>query len=234
MSVARIWQSADVAKGYLEGTRAAIPLATQQIDVMLRLLRAARPVRRFLDLGCGDAVLAAAVLSESPDAEAVCLDFSDEMLAAARRRLPNAHVLAVDYGAPAWTAAVAQWSPFDAIVSGFSIHHQPDDRKRALYAELLSMLAPGGLFLNLEHVQSPSGWVEAVHDDLFIDCLHAHRGNVPRTAIAESYHGRADKAANILAPVDKQVEWLRELGFRDADCYFKIFELSVFGGRKGD
>ena len=43
---------------------------------------------------------------------------------------------------------------------------------------------------------------------------------------------RADKAANILAPVDDQCRWLREIGFADVDCYFKAFELALFGGRK--
>ena len=28
------------------------------------------------------------------------------------------------------------------------------------------------------------------------------------------------------------IEWLRELGYRHADCYFKWFELAVFGGVK--
>ena len=37
---------------------------------------------------------------------------------------------------------------------------------------------------------------------------------------------------NILAPVELQCEWLRRIGFEDVDCYFKIFELAVFGGRR--
>ncbi len=43
---------------------------------------------------------------------------------------------------------------------------------------------------------------------------------------------RADRAANILAPVEDQCRWLRAIGFRDVDCYFRIYELAVFGGRK--
>ena len=43
---------------------------------------------------------------------------------------------------------------------------------------------------------------------------------------------RPDKAANILAPVDEQCRWLREIGYEDVDCYLRILELAVFGGRK--
>jgi tRNA (cmo5U34)-methyltransferase len=28
------------------------------------------------------------------------------------------------------------------------------------------------------------------------------------------------------------VGWLREIGFQQADCYFKWLELAVFGGQK--
>jgi hypothetical protein len=43
---------------------------------------------------------------------------------------------------------------------------------------------------------------------------------------------RPDKAANILAPVEAQCDWLREIGYEDVDCYFKVLELAVFGGRR--
>ena len=58
-----------------------------------------------------------------------------------RGRRP-AHFVLADYGVPSWTASVAEWSPYDAIVSGFSIHHQPDDRKRAVYRRDLRTVEP--------------------------------------------------------------------------------------------
>lgn len=232
--MADVWKSAAVVENFLSGVRGAIPLAGEQIDVLLRLLKAAgRPIERFLDLGCGDGVLAAAILSAYPHAKAVCVDFSEPMLQAARSRLPiSAHVATIDYADPQWTSFVAPFAPFDAIVSGFSIHHQPDERKREIYAECHALLAPGAMFVQVEHVASPSAWVEALHDDLFLDHLSAFDTSRRREDIAAAYHTRADKSANILAPVDLQLGWLRDIGFTDVDCYLKIFELAVFGGRK--
>jgi hypothetical protein len=55
-----------------------------------------------------------------------------------------------------------------------------------------------------------------------------------REQIAEEYVHRTDKVGNILAPVEDQCEWLRSCGFSDVDCYFKVFELAIFGGRRPD
>ena len=33
-------------------------------------------------------------------------------------------------------------------------------------------------------------------------------------------------------PSKQQCAWLRDIGFTDVDCYLKVFELAVFGGRR--
>ena len=98
-----------------------------------------------MDLGCGDGILGRALFGQRPDARGVFLDFSETMIAAARDKLiasPYEAVFMVqDYGQPGWVQAVVEQSPFDVIVSGFSIHHQPDHRKKAIYKELFDLLA---------------------------------------------------------------------------------------------
>ena len=42
----------------------------------------------------------------------------------------------------------------------------------------------------------------------------------------------ADKKENKPASVEMQCQWLRGIGFQDVDCFFKTFELALFGGRK--
>ena len=155
---------------------------------------------------------------------------------AARRRLGEyggrAEYVPADYAVPEWVEAVRPFAPFDAAISGFSIHHQPDDRKQRVYGEIYALLATGGVFVNIEHVSSPTEWLTALYDELFVDRLHAIHPAATRAELAARYYNRSDKAANILAPVEVQCQWLREIGFTDVDCYLKIFELAVFGGRK--
>jgi SAM-dependent methyltransferase len=235
-----VWQSAALTEQFLTGVRGAIPLAQAQIDVMLRLTKAAQPeLRRFLDLGCGDGILGHALLRLAPDAHGVFLDFSEPMLDAARKRLGSSDrlaFLAEDYGQPAWVERVSAYAPFDVIVSGFSIHHQPDTRKQAVYRELYDLLTPGGIFLNLEHVKSPTPWLEQQFDEAMVDATYQYHlstgGTRSREAVANEFYYRPDKAANILAPLETQLGWLRDIGYQQVDCYLKIFELALFGGVK--
>jgi tRNA (cmo5U34)-methyltransferase len=232
-----VWKASTLAQLYLDGVRGAIPLATEQVDVMMTLIGATgRSVECFLDLGCGDGILSAAVLERFPEAHGTLVDFSVPMLERAAKRFESGtrpvSFVNADYAQPRWTHAVKDFAPFDVVISGFSIDYQPDVRKREIYEEILDLLRPGGIFTNVEHVASATSWVAALHDELFIDHLQAHHTDRSREQVADAYYRRPNKAANILAPVEAQCVWLRNLGFTDVDCYLKIFELAVFGGRK--
>jgi ubiquinone/menaquinone biosynthesis C-methylase UbiE len=231
----QVWKSASVVNYYFEGTRKGMPLALEQFDVMVRTLKAApHPIRHFLDLGCGDGNIGHVLLQAFPQSSGVFLDFSEPMLEAGRERLSEYGSRAVfvqgDYGDPNWIDLIQQHTPFDAVVSGFSIHHQPDERKRTLYQQIYDLLKPDGVFINLEHVAPASAWVESLFDELMIDTIYASQQGQTREEVALAHHSRPDKAANILAPVETQCDWLREIGFEHVDCYIKIFELAVFGG----
>ena len=165
------WRSSSVVSKYLEELRESRPFLKEQIEVMLRLVSAlGRPVNRFMDLGCGDGLLAEAIFEKHPQAIGILADYSTPMLDAARLRMEqfsgSVDFRNIDYGAPEWIEVVAESMPFDLIVSGFSIHHQPDDRKRRIYDEIFRMLQPGGMFINLEHVASPTPRLERLWDDV--------------------------------------------------------------------
>ena len=134
------------------------------------------------------------------------------MIAAAQARFAGderVSVITLDLNDP-----LPDLGSFDAVVSSFAIHHLPDARKRVLYREIFEALAPGGRFCNLEHVSSPT---EALHEEFF-------------AALGQSV---ADEdPSNECIPVDVQLEWLREIGFRDVDCFWKWRELALLSGTK--
>jgi ubiquinone/menaquinone biosynthesis C-methylase UbiE len=191
-----------------------------------------QPVR-VIDLGCGDGFLARAVLSEFPTAHALLIDHSEPMVRRAHEAMrPFSGRYEIRHGdlSESLSALVGD-GPFDLIVSGYAIHHLPTTRKRSLYREVYDLMRPGGLFVNVEHVASATPELEAAHDEAYIDHIVAVTGR-DSTEVEREYHGRPDKADNILEPVEAQVGWLREIGFEQADCYFKWLELGVFGGQR--
>jgi ubiquinone/menaquinone biosynthesis C-methylase UbiE len=237
----QVWKTAELSRNFLEGVRGAIPLASEQIEVLVRIIKIFRgEVHNFLDLGCGDGILARAICANYPDSQGVLLDLSETMLQSAQKKCSSLEsklvYLQEDFGEATWVKKVQKYAPFDVIISGFSIHHQPDERKQAIYGEIYQLLSSGGVFLNLEHVASGSPLGEKLFDQLFIDSLYSYHQNQgsqeSRAEIDQKYYNRADKKANILTSVELQCSWLREIGFTDVDCFFKIFEIALFGGIK--
>ena len=235
------WQQEKTVQWFLDSVRGAIPFAREQFAVTLQIVENGRqPVRRFLDLGAGDGVLSSVLLARYPTAEPVLVDFSPPMLAAAKERLAplatRPTFLEVDLATPAWRESVATYAPFDAIVSSFAIHHLEDERKRALYSELLDLLAPGGTFAHIEHVAPDAPWMTRVFDEGMIDAIweYGRRSDqaLTRDAAATAYANRLDRDDNRLAPLDTQCAWLRDAGYTQVTAPFRWYEIAVFGGHR--
>lgn len=204
-----LWTSTEHALSYL-GRADTLPHRTEGEGVLLD--HVPKTVRRILDLGTGNGRLLALLKIERPQAQAIALDFSPTMLEAARARFDEDETVQIvthnlDHPLP-------DLGTFDAIVSSFAIHHLADERKRSLYSEIFSLLEPGGIFCNLEHVASPT------------DRLHQ------QFRVAMGIDQEPDDPSNKLLDVETQLQWLREIGFDDVDCYWKWLELALLIGVK--
>ena len=208
MSAENRWVDADHARAYL-ANRESIPYRAEGMAVLAQFVPS--EVSRVLDLGTGDGILMAMIRELRPGAEGVACDFSDEMLDRARERFSRDAAVALvahDLDEP----LPADWGTFDLVVSSFAIHHVNDHRKAALYGEVFALLSAGGVFLNLEHVASPTS-------ELHVDFL---------TAIGTTLEH--DDPSNQLVSVERQLGWLREIGFTQVDCHWKWRELALLAG----
>jgi tRNA (cmo5U34)-methyltransferase len=232
-----VWQRPELVGEFLDERQALLPLIDIQEDLIRRLFeRRGHLVRRFLDVGSGDGAMSALLRSVAPLAEAVLVDFSEPMLAHAEQRLgPPAgrwQAVRADLSQPQWLEALPD-GPYDAAISSLAIHHLPADRKRALFAELFSLLEPGGMFVNLDIV-TIAGPLAGLFDEQMaanaIAAEHRHRGGrsdeeVERELLAGDEDDRPDSAAS-------QLQWLGEAGFAWVELHFKWAEGAIFGAVK--
>lgn len=231
------WQDASTAATYREARR-GIPFADAHFEIARQIIRAhGLDVRRVLDLGAGDGMATADLLPHYPVERAVLVDFSEPMLAEARRQLgdrpEDIRFVWGDLFHSQWREDADALGPFDLAISRFAIHHLPDERKRILFGEILDLLRSGGLFVNIEHVASHSLVYERAFYRSIAEGIFAVEGGTRSVEEIEAKYTHPDeRAANILAPVEDQLGWLRDIGFVDVDCLFKAFELAVFAGRK--
>jgi trans-aconitate 2-methyltransferase len=123
---------------------------TRPVRDLVAALRA-RPVRAAVDLGCGPGNSTEVLAQRYAGADITGLDSSDDMLTAARRRLPGLRFEQADI--LDWRAA----QPVDVILANASLQWLPDHQ--ALWPRLLAQLAPEGQLA----VQMPDNLAEPAH-----------------------------------------------------------------------
>lgn len=205
-----LWVNEEHAISYLR-EREALPHRVDALEQLCELLP--EKVERVLDLGTGDGITLALVVSARPGATGIGLDFGQEMLRRAHEEFAGDDRVAFDHH------DLEQPLPdglgeFDVVVSSFAIHHLAPARQRALYAEVFAILRPGGRFVNAEHVASPT---QALHEE-FLAAL----GRRPYD----------DDPSNQLVAVAQHLTWLNEIGFANSDCFWKWRELAVLAGTR--
>jgi tRNA (cmo5U34)-methyltransferase len=229
------WQQDGLVDEFLRDRQRLLPLLDVQEDLIEQAFRRhGRTVARFLDIGAGDGASSALLRRVFPEAEAVLVDYSEPMLARAERRLgaPGEgrwRAVRGDLREPSWCEGLAG-APFDAAVSSFAIHHLPAERKRALYAEVFDLVAPGAMFVNLDFVLI-GGPLAGLFDEQMAAnaiALEHRRGGgrsdeqVEGDMLSDSGDDQPDSA-------EDQLRWLAEAGFEPAELHFKWAEAAIFG-----
>lgn len=250
------WQQEELAASFAERRRILIPLLELQEDVLTRLFsRSEHPVRRFLDVGAGAGAMSELMLGAGvaggagSESSGVLVDFSQPMLARAGVNLAEYagrwQAVTGDLNDPAWRDALPG-GRYDAVVSGLAIHHLPPKRKPALFAEILELLEPGGMFVNMDYVAIDGPLRGLFDEEMLANAVRAassseagREGGGARHEHALSPHEEADLEDDDDRPdtVEDQLGWLRDVGFEQVEVHFKWAEAAIFGGMrpvKGD
>lgn len=118
-----------------------------------------------LDLGSGPGSLAVRLIKRIPAATVVAIDSDPLLLALGEAAWDGRHASVIrsaptgslrfadhDLRVPGWSGALGLERTADAAVSTTALHWLPPDALAAMYAEVATVLRPGGLVLNGDHL----------------------------------------------------------------------------------
>jgi len=180
---------------------------------------------KILELGVGTGLTAERILRKRPNAEYTAVDFSEQMLAGARQRLTQYDVTFVngDY------SQIGLAKDNDLVVSVVGIHHQEtDDDKKRLFQRIYDTINDTGAFIfgDLVTYRNP---IRAWFNE-WRHFRHLKRNASDEQTFREWEHHH--KELNRLAPLEDQVDWLREVGFREVKVIYNKVNTALVYAKK--
>ena len=243
------WHSDEYVAGYVERARREAASGGERLDLLADLIPFGKddPIT-VLDVGGGFGRISAVVLEGFPNARVTLHDYAEPMLARARTFLApyadRVQFVKADLFSTDWLAAAGGPSGqrFDAVVSAIALHNlQDSDRLREIYREIYGVLNDGGCFLSLDIVNAASREMHLRYGKV----SHARRQRTIAAAerrgeTVEIRRGSGADGSDPLswewppfpASVGEQIEWLRDAGFSQVDCFWKDLGNALVGGFK--
>lgn len=136
-----------------------LPDREERFRVMLDAVEALvgdRP--RVLDLACGTGTITARVLRRFPGAVTTGVDQDPALLTIARGHFAGDErtgFVTADLTDPDWPSLLP-YDSYDAVLTATALHWLAPDPLRELYGRLRTLVRPGGVLLNADHMPDPA------------------------------------------------------------------------------
>lgn len=132
-----------------------LPDREERFRVMLDMVEAlVGPAPRVLDLACGTGSISDRLLKRFPDAESVGVDLDPALLAIAEGYFEGesrVQFVRADLKDPRWPEKLPH-TTYDAVLTATALHWLYTEDLRALYGQLGTLVRPGGVFMNADHM----------------------------------------------------------------------------------
>jgi ubiquinone/menaquinone biosynthesis C-methylase UbiE len=181
-----------------------------------------------MDLGAGTGLLSQFVIATFPNARITLIDIADQMLEQAKTRLQsygNQMCFKVsDYAVDDISDSLER---YDLILSALSIHHLSSLEKHRLFMKIYSALKKGGLFINADQTLGETPEINELY-------MNNWWSRIRSTSLTEKDFEAAQgrMLADKKDPLSHQLQWLKEIGFVQENCWFSDFSFSVYSGQK--
>ena len=214
-------------KNYDEVIRKIIPYYEESLSAIIDVLvEMGTYPKSILDIGVGTGNLALKLLRAFPEASLTGIDLVEDFIEATesklsdysdRIQLVNSDINDFEFNAS-----------YDLVVASFVFHHLTDEHKLKLYREIYRSLNAPGSFVNADFVDSGSPYFGKIFDELRMDQMREQ--GLSENYVEENYVEH--RKIEIPTPVERQMSWLREIGFQEVECIWKYLNLATCIGTK--
>jgi tRNA (cmo5U34)-methyltransferase len=181
---------------------------------------------RVLDLGAGTGVLAKMIASKYPRAQLELVDISPAMLQIAETSFSQNNLARISFQVMDYVQDSFK-DTYDLIVSSLSIHHLDDSDKEKLFHKVITLLEPGGFFVNADQVLGENEVAENIFRKTWLRQVK-ERGVTDSALQASLERMKEDK----MAPLSSQISWLEQAGFVDITTWYQHYNFVVYSGTK--
>jgi tRNA (cmo5U34)-methyltransferase len=231
------WSQSDNVKAYQDDADHYLPERATLLNVLVSFYRhfvKQGDSARVLDLGCGDGIVAAALLRADPSIRLQAIDGSEDMIVAARERLSGLRV--GNFRVATFQELIADTivvGPFDCVVSAFAIHHINLAEKQALFQWVFRNLNSSGVFLNLDVVLPSAPSHEEWYYSLWREWIERHQ---EENGISKDFRHIPSRARagpeNHYDTLKDQLDALQQAGFAEVECHCRFGLFGIYTGRK--
>ncbi len=232
------WARTDFVQQYRDNADIYIVERRRMFEIMKSFYRyfiSNKAGPAILDLGCGDGIITHELLSIDRSIKATLIDGSDDMLQKAKERLKDFSDMIFRTISFQEILRNGQLDNiYDFIMSAQAIHHLSRDEKKQLYDIIYSHIHRGGFFMNIDVTIAPSDPLEQWYMKLWQEWMDNEKNSLgieggPFQDVISRYKEAQENRPDT---IEGQLSMLKDIGFRNVDCYYKYGIFTVFGGMK--
>ncbi|MFA7074952.1 MAG: methyltransferase domain-containing protein [Endomicrobiaceae bacterium] len=181
---------------------------------------------KILDLGCGTGNVSLKILNGFPKAEILCVDLSQNMIDIAKNKLSKYKNISFAVGN---IADFEFKNTYDVILSSLAVHHlKTDEDKAKFYKMIFGILNKNGIFANADEILGENKYLQNVNMKLWTEYM---KKNFSEREVSEKWL-KAYESEDRPSKLIKQLEWMKNAGFKDVDIIWKYYNFAVFSGIK--